>query len=215
MNTKRITFWSIFVIVLALIIWGLVVAQKKSSSSGTSNLGTPAPVTATDHVEGTSTAAVTLIEYGDFQCLACSAYAPIVEQLFASSSDLRVVFRNFPLPQHPNAEIAAQAAEAASNQGQFWGMYKLLYAGQADWENDSDADARTVFDGYAATLGVDKAQFDADIDSTAVKAKIASDQTEGQSLGINYTPTFFVNGNAITNPEGYAPFKAIIDAAAQ
>ena len=82
-------------------------------------------------------------------------------------------------------------------------------------ENGSDAAARTVFDGYAATLGLDKAQFDADIDATTTIAKIQSDQTEGQSLGIDYTPTFFVNGKAIVNPQGYEPFKAVIDAAAK
>ena len=78
-----------------------------------------------------------------------------------------------------------------------------------------DADARATFDGYAATLGLDKAQFDSDIDATTTMAKIKSDQAEGQSLGIDYTPTFFVNGKVIENPQGYDAFKAVIDAAAQ
>jgi protein-disulfide isomerase len=216
MNTKRIAFWSIFVVVLVLVVWGLIVAENKPAPSGVPNLGTPAPVTAADHVEGSTTASVTLIEYGDFQCPACSEYAPIVGQLFtAASSTLRVVFRNFPLPQHANAMIAAQAAEAASIQGKFWEMYQAIYAGQASWQDQSDADARATFNGYADTLGLDKTRFDADIDSPEVKQKIASDQAEGQSLGIDYTPTFFVNGKVITNPQGYDAFKAVIDAAAK
>ncbi len=214
MNTKRIAFWAVFVIVLGLIIWGLVVAMNKPAPGATPNLGAPAPVTAADHSEGSASSTVTLIEYGDFQCPACAQYAPVVEQLYASSTSLRVVFRHFPLSQHANAMISAEASEAASAQGKFWEMYKLIYAGQQDWENQADADARVTFDGYAMSLGLDKAKFDADIDSPAVKKFILDEQAEGQALGISYTPTLFVNDKIITNPEGYAPFKAIIDAAA-
>ena len=217
MNTKRIVFWSIFVIVLALIVWGLIVALNKPAAGSLPDLGTPAPVsTTTDHIEGSADAPVTLIEYGDFQCPACGDYAPIIGQLFAAegSTTLRVVFRNFPLPQHQNALISAQAAGAAGNQGKFWDMYRLLYAGQLAWQDQSDADARTTFDGYATTLGLNMAQFDADIDSAAVKTKIQDDQAEGQTLAISYTPTFFVNGKVIENPQGYDAFKAAIDAAA-
>ena len=217
MNTKRTIFWIAFVIVLGLIIWGLIVAMNKAPANPNGlPPGTPAAVsTTTDHIEGPADAPVTLIEYGDFQCPACAEYAPIVEQLSTSSTTpLQLVFRNFPLPQHANALISAQAAGAAGLQGKFWGMYQLLYAGQSAWENDSDADARTVFAGYAAQLGLNAAQFAGDIDSPAVKAKIQSDLAEGQSLGIDYTPTFFLNGNAIQNPQGYDAFKAVIDAAA-
>ena len=178
MNTKRIVFWSIFIIVLGLIIWGLIAAQNKAPVTNTSGLGTPAPVTATDDSEGSTTAPVTLIEYGDFQCPACGEYAPVIEQLYnAASSSLRVVFRNFPLPRHANAMIAAEAAQAAAIQGRFWDMYRLLYAGQTDWQDQSDADARTTFAGYASQLGLNKAQFLSDIDSAAVKQNKLSNKT--------------------------------------
>jgi len=205
MNTKRAVFWSVFVIVLGLIIWGLFVAENKASTGNTPNFGTPAPVTASDHSEGSTTAPVTLIEYGDFQCPACAEYAPAIEPLYGmGSTSLRIVFRNFPLPQHPNALIAAQAAEAASDQGKFWDMYRLLYAGQGSWQDQSDSDARVTFNGYAATLGLDKTMFDSDIDSTSTKQKIDSDRTEGQSLGIDYTPAIFVNGKVTQAPPDYA-----------
>ena len=213
---KRIIFWIIFLLVLALIIWGLFVAMSKSPATGLPNVGAPAPVTAADHVEGPANAPVTLIEYGDFECPACAGYAPVVEQLFSSSSStLRVVFRHFPLPQHLNAPIAAQASEAAAGQGKFWDMYKLLYAGQNSWANLSVSDAAKIFDEYASQLGLNIQKFDVDMMSTTTQAFIQSELAEGQQLGIDYTPTFFVNGKIIQNPQSYDAFKAIIDAASQ
>jgi len=216
MNTKRIIFWIGFVAVMGLIIWGLVVAMdRQSASSGT--YGTPAIVTAADHVYGPDNAKVTLIEYGDFQCPACSAYAPLVERLMTeeATGTLRVVFRHYPLPQHKNAVLAAEAAEAASAQGKFWEMYRVIYANQATWENDSTEAARAEFEGYAAQLGLDKQKFVADMDSPATAKIIESQKAEAISLALDYTPTFFVNGKVIPNPQGYEPFKAIIDQAAK
>jgi protein-disulfide isomerase len=212
MNTKRIVFWSCFVIVLGLIVWGLAAASNKQSSGPA--LGTPAPVTAVDHVTGPADAPVTLIEYGDFQCPACGAYYPLVEKLITTdaSTSVRLVFRHFPLPQHLNAPLAAQASEAASMQGKFWDMYNMLYQHQNDWANLSDP--HSVFEGYAAAIGLDVAKFTIDIDSAAAKQVVSADQAEGETLGIDGTPTFFVNGKAITNPQSYDDFKNLILAAA-
>jgi len=217
MNIKRLIFWIAFLIVLVLIIWGLFVAMNRPSPSGLPNVGSPAPVTANDHVEGPANAPVTLIEYGDFECPACDEYASLVGRLFSeeATGTLRVVFRHFPLPQHSDALIAAEASEAAADQGKFWNMYSLLYANQNDWVNLSVPQARAIFDGYAGQLGLNMSRFDSDIDSTATAAFIQGEQAEGQALGINYTPTFFVNGKIITNPQGYEAFKAIIDSAAR
>lgn len=214
MNTKRIVFWIAFVLVLGLIIWGLVASMSKPSIG--LDLGTPAPVTSADHITGPANAPVTLIEYGDFECPACGAYSSIIERLMVdASTTLRIVFRHFPLPQHLNAMIAAQASEAASDQGKFWDMYRLLYANQDSWANLSDPDARAAFAGYASELGLNAEQFRTDIDASSTKAVVTSEQAEGQSIALNYTPTFFVNGKAIENPQSYEAFKAVIDAAAK
>lgn len=214
MNGKRFFFWLSFAVILGLIIWGLMAANNRPAPG--LNLGTPAAVTTADHVTGSANPKVTLIEYGDFECPACSAYAPIVERLITeASSTLRVVFRHFPLPQHVNAMISAQATEAASLQGKFWEMYRVIYANQSDWANLSLADARQAFAGYADDLGLNKQKFAADIDSPAATKFIDDELTEGQSLGINGTPTFFVNGQAIQNPQSYEQFKAVIDEAAK
>jgi protein-disulfide isomerase len=168
-------------------------------------------------VEGPADSKVTLIEYGDFECPACAVYAGFIERLAAeeATGTLRVVFRHFPLSQHPNALVAAQASEAAAAQGKFWEMYKLLYAGQDMWATLSDSAARDVFAGYAGMAGLDAAKFKTDIDSDAGKQLIQAELAEGEALGISYTPTIFVNGKAIDNPQSYEAFKAIIDAAAR
>jgi protein-disulfide isomerase len=217
MNTKRILFWSIFVLVLALIVWGLATAMKNPVSPAT-GVGTPAPVTAADHTEGPADAKVTLIEYGDFECPACAEFATMVEKLATdeATGTLQIVFRHFPLAQHANAMIAAQASEAAASQGKFWDMYKLIYAGQNDWANLSDADIiRTLFLGYADSLGLDPNKFVKDLTSATSTQIIQAEQAEGQAIGITYTPSFFVNGKLITNPPTYEAFKALIDAAAR
>ena len=216
MNTKRIIFWIAFLAVLGLIAWGLVVAMNRPVHNQP-RLGTPSDVTAADHVRGPITAPVTVIEYSDFQCPACALYYPVLEQLIASSTNVRVVYRNFPLYPlpHPNSMIAAQAAEAAGKQGKFWDMYHLIFPSQKTWADLSNEKALDVFKGYAIDIGLDMKQYATDFDSPAVKAKIDADRTEGDTLGINSTPTFFVNGKAVVNPQGYEAFKKIVDEAAR
>jgi protein-disulfide isomerase len=214
MNTKRIIFWASFIIILGLIFWGLTVAMNKSSSGPTgSTLLPPAPVTSADHILGPKNAPVTMIEYGDFQCPACGAYYPLVKRLTEeASTTLRLVFRHFPLQQHANAPITADASEAAALQGKFWEMFDLIYAHQADWS--TVADAHSIMDGYAEKIGLDMIKFKSDIDSAAVKASVDADAAEALKIGIDATPTFFVNGKAIANPQSYDAFKALIEAAA-
>jgi protein-disulfide isomerase len=221
MNIKRLTFWIIFVLILGLIVWGLYAAMNKSPSS-LPKVGVPAPVTATDHILGPVDAPVTLIEYSDFQCPACELYYSMVKQLVnESSTTMRLVYRHFPLDevlpggqvQHPNADAAAEASEAAGAQGKFWEMYDLLFANHTDWTELPDPTA--VFVGYATKIGLNVDQFKKDLVSQPIRDVVQADKSEGVSLGINQTPTFFVNGKAIVNPQSYEAFKALIDSAAR
>ena len=128
------------------------------------------------------------------------------------------VFRNFPLYQiHPFAKIGAQAAEAASLQGKYWQMHDLLYKDQAQWTaNTSLAPAAVVsqfFNGYAQSLGLNVTQFDTDINSSAVMARVQRDLTSGNAAQIDHTPTFFVNLQQIPNPTGLAQFEQVLDQA--
>lgn len=222
MNTKRFLFWGAFIIILGLIVWGLVVAMNKPINSDGAKLGQPAEVTAADHVEVSSTALgvnpanapVTMIEYSDFQCPACESYYYVIERVLASTTvPVRFVYRHFPLSQHPNAIPAALASEAASQQGKFWEMYRLLFGNPTEWTGEKDPTA--IFMGYASELGLDVVKFKADMASSSLKALITKSSDDGLKIGINSTPTFFINGKAITNPTTDAEFKSIIEEAAK
>src|SRR5262249_6617747 len=129
-----------------------------------------------DHIQGSETAPVTLLEYGDFECPYCGQAYPIVKQIQRRlDQQLRFVFRNFPIStSHPPAAHAAEAAEAAASQGKFWEMHDLLYEHQR-----ALADRDLV--GYAASLGLDE-------------ARVREDFMSGVYGGVNGTPTFFING---------------------
>lgn len=220
LTMNKVTVWFI-VGFLVLVTAGVIITGAMSGGS-TSNpnanfVATTAPaISASDWTQGPSNAKVSLIEYGDFQCPACSEYYPIVTQLLQNYGDkVQFVFRNFPLYTiHPDAGISAQAAGAAGLQGKFFDMYSLLYKNQATWSLAlPSAVVSQDFDGYAKSIGLDMKKFDADINSPTVAAKISADVTGGNSAQINHTPTFFVNLKQIPNPTSYNDFKATIEAA--
>jgi protein-disulfide isomerase len=148
---------------------------------------------------------VTIVEWSDFQCPYCSRAAPAVERLRAPyGKDVRVVFRNLPLPMHPNARIASQAAMAAHAQGKFWPMHDRLFA-------DQSALDRASLDRAAEQLGLDMARFRKDFDSAEVKARIDADMAAAESAGVRATPSFFVNGRLFEGALSFEQFKAEID----
>ncbi len=139
-----------------------------------------------DHVRGPADAIVTVVEYGDFECPYCGLAEPAVNELL-SGNDVRFVWRHLPLTDvHPHAQRAAEAAEAAAAQGAFWPMHDLLLANQ---------DRLTPMDlhRYAEQLGLDVAQFGADMKRRAYQARIAQDVESADLSGVSGTPTFFVN----------------------
>ena len=142
-----------------------------------------------DHIQGPADAAVTLVEYGDYECPYCGAAYPIVKELQARMRDrLRFVFRNFPITtSHPHAEQAAEAAEAAAAQSRFWEMHDLLYENQRRLR-DQDLHA------YAEQLGLDVERFDQDLAEHVHAPRVREDFMSGVRSGVNGTPSFYVNG---------------------
>jgi protein-disulfide isomerase len=188
--------------------------MNKPVNNAGQSLGRPALVTSADHVYGPADAPVTIIEYSDFQCPACEMYHFVIEKLLASSTyPIRFVYRNFPLSQHANAIPSVLASEAADQQGKYWEMHKLIFDNHADWTELSDSNP--VFLGYAAKIGLNIEKYKADIASSTLKSAITKEVADGVALGINSTPTFFINDKVIVNPPSYAEFKTIIDEAAK
>lgn len=147
------------------------------------------PVTERDHVQGPATAPVTLVEYGDFECPYCGQAYEIVKQLKQEYGDeVRFVFRNFPLTEvHPHAEDAAEAAEAAADQGKFWEMHDRLF------ENQGALDEAHLA-AYARILSLNEDEFERDLEDHAHRARVEQDVLSGEESGVQGTPTFFING---------------------
>lgn len=164
------------------------------------------------HSIASSSARITVVEFGDYQCPACAAAYPVTRQMLADyAGRINFVFRNFPLPQHKNAVISAQAVEAAASQGRFWEMHDLLYERQKEWEQSPSP--LDVFVKYAAELGMDTAVFTTDVTSGKFADIIRMDQADGNLLGVDATPTFFIDGTKLPGLPGYSEVKSLIDAA--
>jgi Na+/H+ antiporter NhaA len=142
-----------------------------------------------DHTRGAADAPVTLVEYGDFECPYCNQAEPVVRALLGEfGADLRYVWRNLPLSDvHPNAQLAAEAAEAAAAQGKFWEMHDLLFERQ-------DALGAKYLIGYARELGLDTDRFREDLRGHAYAPRVAEDVDSADLSGVSGTPTFFING---------------------
>jgi len=146
-------------------------------------------VRADDHLQGSRTAPVTLLEYGDFECVYCGQARHVVQMLQRHFGDqLCFVFRHYPLTEtHPHAQRAAEAAEIAAVERRFWEMHELLFTRQRALE---DADLST----YAAELGLDGVRFSHALSEGLYTAQVQEDLESGARSGVHGTPTFFING---------------------
>jgi Na+/H+ antiporter NhaA len=141
-----------------------------------------------DHIRGPIGAPVTVVEYGDFECPYCGQAEPVVRELLRDFGDVRYVWRHLPLNDvHPRAQLAAEAAEAAADQGAFWEMHDLLLDHQ-------DALRPDDLIGYAEQLGLDAERFTNDLREHAGAARVAEDVDSADLSGVSGTPTFFING---------------------
>ncbi len=206
---------SIIGVVTLIIVVGAVFFLGKSSTPGT-NLPTVGTETLkilakdTPNKIATDSAKVNIVEFSDFQCPACAAAEPVVKQVLQDyNGRVNFFYRHFPLSQHKNATPAALAAEAAGEQGRFWEMHDKLFAKQEEW-SESD-DPMSNFLGYAAELSLDIARFKADMEGQKNLGRVKDDQADGLSIGVNSTPTFFVDGQKLSD-FSYNTFKMRIDA---
>lgn len=166
------------------------------------------PVTDRDHQRGSARASVTLVEYGDYQCPFCGRAFHVlrdIEDRF--QNDLRFAYRHFPLTEiHPLALIAAEAGEAASDQGRFWEMHDTLYQNQPSF----DPEALVA---YATELNLDVEAFAADVTGLRHRERIRQDFLGGVRSGVNGTPSLFINGELFNGPTEVVPLARAIEAA--
>jgi protein-disulfide isomerase len=141
-----------------------------------------------DPVKGPDNARVTIVEFSDFQCPFCAEAVAAANQIVKNfPKDVKLVFKQFPLDSHAQAEFGAEAALAAQAQGKFWEMHDRLYAGFPDLSR------KTVMR-YAQEIGLDVKRFTADVDSRKFQARVHFEEQEGETAGVGGTPTFFING---------------------
>jgi protein-disulfide isomerase len=166
------------------------------------------PFGAEDHVQGTADAPVTLLEYGDFECPYCGTAYPVLKEVQRRmGKSLRFVFRNFPLAEmHPHALLAAEAAEAAAAQGQFWPMHDLLFEHQ-------EALGLVHLLAYAKKLQLDVPRFTKDLETHAFRARVEEEFRGGIRSGVNGTPSLFINGVRYDGPFDVDAILVVAEAA--
>lgn len=193
-------------LVTLLIVVGGAFLVGGSPAANTKPVAAELLVRDTSHTTGPADAKVTVVEFGDFECPACGALHPLLQQMKADNKDtsVRFVYRHFPLSQHPNAQLAAEAAVEAAAQGKFWEFHDELFANQ----NSLD---RLSLEKYAATVGLNVEAFQKALESHTHRDFVIDDRTDGQAAGVDSTPTLFINGIRFTGQFTVAGLQAAID----
>jgi protein-disulfide isomerase len=156
-------------------------------------------------VKGPASAPITVVTWSDFQCPFCGRAIPTVRQLESDyKGKIRIAFKQFPLPFHDKAHLAAEAALAANEQGKFWQMHDKMFANQQALDRPS-------LEKYAQEIGLDMGKFKAALDSGKFKDKVDAEDKEGAAFGVTGTPTFFINGTRLVGAQPLESFKAAID----
>ncbi len=168
-----------------------------------------------DAVLGDEDAPVTIISCEDYQCPFCKRAFdqtfPQLKQNYIDTGKAKYIYRDFPLPFHTEADEAANAAECAGDQNKYYKMHELIFKNQDEWSNNPQASLR--FKAYAQELGLDRAKFDACLDSREHDEEIQNDMNECQAAGTSGTPTFFINGMKIVGAQPYTVLESAIEKA--
>lgn len=235
---KRDRFLPVSILVAAVLIAGAVVFTSFYHGGGATpaatnplaaqpaaapsvNTSTIMQLTSRDVILGSQNAPVTLIEYGDYQCPYCGQYfsqtEPSIISAYVNTGKVRMVFRNFAF-LGAESTAAAEAADCAQDQNELWPYHDALYTAKVgDAEKGGSEDDgffnRTLFIQLATKLGMNVAAFTSCIDSNKYASQVASDTSAASALGVNSTPTFFINGTQIEGAEPYASFEEVINAA--
>lgn len=213
--------WTIFILVCAgLLSWLIFASQSNKTAINVDDVKVAeviAPNKYTsigDHVYGKRDSKVVIVEYGDYQCGGCAGNEPLAKKLRLKYQDsVAFVFRTLIISGHQNARAATSAAEAAGLQDKFWEMHGKIYEHQDEWATASASERTDLFKSYALELGLNVDKFLSDMDGQTVKDKIAYDAAIVNKHKVAVTPTFFVNGEKVSDEDRVdeAKFSKLID----
>ena len=163
-------------------------------------------------VKGAETSKVTIVEFSEYQCPYCKkyvdeAYTKIMQNY---GNQIRYIFRDYPLPFHQHAQQAAEAARCAGDQGKYWEYHDKLFGEQENWSSLDNSKDKILE--YAANLGLNKETFQACLESGKHTAAVKADFSLGQKVGVQGTPSFFINGQRLVGAMPYESFEAVIKA---
>jgi protein-disulfide isomerase len=181
---------------------GKLVEQGYTDSEVSDSIGKRYRVTAPKSIDvaeapmkGNPAAKVTLVEFADYECPHCKRLQPVLRQIVEEfHNDVKVYFKHYPLPQHANARLAAEAAVAANKQGKFWPFQDKI------WDKQDELTPAEI-EKIAKASGLDMAKFRQDVESPAVKERVQKDRSDGQALGLQATPTVYIDGREYTDPK--------------
>lgn len=157
------------------------------------------------HIAGNKNAKIKLVEYSDFECPFCERAYPTFKQLIAEYGDkISIEYKHYPLGFHKNAQKAAEASECAGEQGKFWQFHDKIFENQKSL-------SPSALKQWAGDIKLNTAKFNSCLDSGKYAAKVNAHFTEGQSKGVNGTPTTYINGEEVVGAQPYEAFKAVID----
>jgi protein-disulfide isomerase len=203
------------VIILAVAVAAgaaVYLSRQPDQPSETAAASRHADIQGGGHIRGPEKAALTLVEFGDYQCPSCGAYHPLVKEILNRyPQQLRLEFHHFPLVTiHQNSMLASKAAEAAGEQGRYWEMHDALFEHQREWADSPNAEP--IFIALASRFGLDVNRFMQALRSPQVQDRILKDVTSGQDAKVEAVPTFFINGERISVKLSMEDFVQVIEA---
>lgn len=230
-GSNRSAFFGVLIAIVVLGIAAILYLAKRPASATVdqnavydslqrsyAKAGPPQP-----HVLGNPKAPVVIEEFADFECPSCGRYATITEpdvrKNIIGTGQAFYKYYDFPLPMHHNSQAASNAAACAEEQGKFWEMHDQLFAGQDQWglsasENGEVTDnPRSIFEGYARTIGLNIPQWDQCYDSRKYQSRINANAAEAFRRHVDETPTFYINGKIAVGAQSYDDMQKLVDAA--
>jgi len=216
-SSSKSSFPAIIAVVGVVGVAALGYVMSRPRQTITLDPSTLPSVAAAGILKGNPNAPVQVIEFADFECPACGNFAtvtgPDVMQRLVATGEVALRFYDLPLEIHPNAVPAHNAAHCANEQGKFWEMHDLLFAGQFDWNGQATRNPKRVFEGYVKQLGLDAAKWNDCYDTGRMLPQIMANRNEANRMRVRSTPSFVIGGQLVEGSITYDQFRRYVEQA--